>query len=543
MEYDPAGRRVLLLGGATSPAEAADLWSWDGGRWLALQPRGVEQPPARRWHALAFDPVRGRALLFGGAAQAALGDTWEWDGEQWERTAPDAGSVQPVQPGARSFHAMATDLLGQKLVLFGGHAWSGLADLWLDDTWEWDGWTWSRVEPPGYRPTARSGHAMAGVGQEGMVALFGGYGRRAGSGTRLADLWLFDGSAWSEQQGEDPQGDGGPAGRNWHALSYDTQRGRLVLFGGRAGQLLGDTWEWDGRSWRDCSPGPEEPAPAPRDAHAMAFDPRRGRVVLHGGRDLASAPLGDLWEWDGARWQLVPAGANRSIPPPRLSHGLAWDESSGAVLLYGGSDGTGTVHGDLWAWDGATWRELSSPRHLADGPRPRLGHAVAADPHGQKLVAFGGHAQQIDQRFADTWEWSAAAGERPAQVARVALGPLVGSRPVEWLELGLWLRAGGLAPGASGMGEGANLYLWEQGCWEEAARGLPDPELPPTTPGDPGLGTLQWSSVDPERIAGLLFGPEQDLACALTPAGPNGPGGGRIASDYLELRVRMRRVP
>jgi hypothetical protein len=33
----------------------------------------------------------------------------------------------------------------------------------------------------------------------------------------------------------------------------------------------------------------------------MAFDERRGRVVLYGG----SGPrenLGDTWEWDGVRW-------------------------------------------------------------------------------------------------------------------------------------------------------------------------------------------------------------------------------------------------
>jgi hypothetical protein len=41
--------------------------------------------------------------------------------------------------------------------------------------------------------------------------------------------------------------DTGPAARSFHAMAYDSDRSRTVLFGGQVtGEFLNDTWEWDG---------------------------------------------------------------------------------------------------------------------------------------------------------------------------------------------------------------------------------------------------------------------------------------------------------
>jgi hypothetical protein len=46
----------------------------------------------------------------------------------------------------------------------------------------------------------------------------------------------------------------GPSPRVFHALAYDSNRGRVVLFGGnpdpnQANVFFIDTWEWDGSYW------------------------------------------------------------------------------------------------------------------------------------------------------------------------------------------------------------------------------------------------------------------------------------------------------
>jgi hypothetical protein len=73
---------TLLFGGSSPPFEHRDAtWTFDGERW---RQQAVAAPPARSMHALAYDPTRGRLVLFGGLGQAGpLDDLWEWDGERW----------------------------------------------------------------------------------------------------------------------------------------------------------------------------------------------------------------------------------------------------------------------------------------------------------------------------------------------------------------------------------------------------------------------------------------------------------------------------
>jgi hypothetical protein len=50
---------------------------------------------------------------------------------------------------------------------------------------------------------------------------------------------MWDGKLWHQVS------DMGPIGRSYPALSYDSKRGRTVLFGGHDGKTyLGDTWEY-----------------------------------------------------------------------------------------------------------------------------------------------------------------------------------------------------------------------------------------------------------------------------------------------------------
>ena len=70
------------------------------------------------------------------------------------------------------------------------------------------------------------------------------------TGAWLRDLWAWDGTSWTQLAETGPPSRGGLPG-----LSYDSQRDRVVLFGG--GHLDG-TWEWDGRTWRQVSDPPDK---------------------------------------------------------------------------------------------------------------------------------------------------------------------------------------------------------------------------------------------------------------------------------------------
>jgi hypothetical protein len=68
---------------------------------------------------MAFDPGRGKTVLFGGSSGAAYGDTWEWDGTAWR------GLITPGPTFAAGLSgALAYDVVRQRTVLVGsGQTW------------------------------------------------------------------------------------------------------------------------------------------------------------------------------------------------------------------------------------------------------------------------------------------------------------------------------------------------------------------------------------------------------------------------------------
>ena len=137
-----------------------------------------------------------------------------------------------------------------------------------------------------------------------------------------------------------------PPERTEHATAYDSERGRVVMFGGRdsVGELQ-DVWEWDGVRWEQLFG--EGDLPSPRAGHAMAFDAARGRVVMFGGLTINGSLSGQTWLWNGAAWvNAEPA----SSPPARRYHRMEYFPERGSVVLFGGL--AETELDDIWEWDG-----------------------------------------------------------------------------------------------------------------------------------------------------------------------------------------------
>lgn len=209
------------------------------------------------------------------------------------------------------------------------------------DTWEWNGTTWTNRAVPG--PAARSRHSVAADPVRGRLVLFGGIGGQGSAS--FGDTWEWDGNAWSQLNPPTS-----PPLRHGHAMAYDPRLRRVVLFGGEQCQgppfqtcaPLGDTWSWNGTTW---SQHPTPPGLTPRIDPAMALDPARLKLVLHGGRSQAG-PLDDAWEWDGTTWTQTSAGLG---PAARQSHRLAFDGVRNRVLLFGGAVGS-TLGSDTWGY-------------------------------------------------------------------------------------------------------------------------------------------------------------------------------------------------
>jgi hypothetical protein len=274
MVYDAARGRCVLFGGAG--AFLNDTWEFDGMNWLYRQP-ATTIPSDSQGHGMAYDIHRQRTVKFGGLGSGNGYETYEWDGFDWQLARP------PNSPFARIDMAMAYDAARRRVVLFGGYT---LTLQVRNDTWEWDGMNWQQ-RTPALSPAARQGSAMAYDARRQRVVLFSGAPDPVLP--LLNDTWEWDGSIW--QRMAPPQS---PSARYWHAMCYDDQRSRIVLFGGRQpNSILNDVWEWDGQAWTERFP---RTTPAIRSRHSMAYDARLGHAVVFGGSDTQQI-LFDTWTY------------------------------------------------------------------------------------------------------------------------------------------------------------------------------------------------------------------------------------------------------
>jgi hypothetical protein len=242
--------------------------------------------------SLAFDSRRRRVVSFGGISNRSAisdvrvlsNDMWTTLGHHRDMPAAEAGFVY--------------DSRRDRFIAFGGTVGDGSA---YGDTWEFDGSIWAKLASQG--PPARQGHAMVFDERRGRTVIFGGTGPYGSDQPppRLGDVWEFDGRRWSAREYAN-----GPGQRTSPGAAYDSKRGLTVVFGGAGGiGFLGDLWAWTGAEWRKLADTSSE-GPAPRAMGHLAYDHRRDRVVLFGGRNgWPDGDLNDTWEWDGVRWRRI----------------------------------------------------------------------------------------------------------------------------------------------------------------------------------------------------------------------------------------------
>ena len=241
--------------------------------------------------------------------------------------------------------------------------------------------------------------------------------------------WRYDGTRWSLVTVE-----GLPTG-SWtlQQVTYDADRGRVVLIGRHLGPLF--AYEWDGSAW---SAIPLQ-APPPLTAARMVHDPVHHAILLVGvqqGTGLKSwlldtttgvlAPQADVtalagelsMAWDAARNVAVIASSNNvfewdgttwtrtivTAQPTYAGFSLVFDRQENAIIAVGGTDGgigpTTTVM--KWPGGGTQWIDLPAQAL----PIARRGAAVAWDRDRGVRVVFGGVGPTSFAQQADTFEWN-----------------------------------------------------------------------------------------------------------------------------------------
>lgn len=154
-------------------------------------------------------------------------------------------------------------------------------------------------------------------------------------------------------------------------MAFDSRRGVVVLYSGQSGSMRpNDVWEYDGGvGWSNrASPRPGAGLRYP----SMVFDQSRNVAVVYGGADDtngASNWLTQANHWDGTNWSAPPA-ENGSLgvgPGRRIQFPMLYDsQRQRVVMLYGtgGENGVacslpGASCTDLWSLTSTGWTRIS----------------------------------------------------------------------------------------------------------------------------------------------------------------------------------------
>jgi hypothetical protein len=212
--------------------------------------------------------------------------------------------------------------------------------------WIWDGTTW--VTCPGLTPPPSKQPAMA-TSSRGTITVLAD-----------AETWQWSAGSWARQQVTSPIS-------VFPRMAFDPIAPRAVLVGG-IHHFTG--WSWNGMTWT------QDVAELARAGHAMTYDSARRKVLVFGGQQVNSPStplLGDLRELDGADWRTVPTAAP---PPGRFGAAVFYDPIRHALVVFGGATTVqGTAETWLLRWESAT------PDDACDGTDADAdGLAGCADP-------------------------------------------------------------------------------------------------------------------------------------------------------------------
>lgn len=393
--WAPDRGRMLFIGGicATATPQAQELYEYDAdaNKWnkltIGTASRGIGQ-------AAVYDTFRHRIIFYGGTVfggTSLTAFTTILNDLKWQST------ESFHDPGARSLHIFESDPSRNAIYMFGGLLESGGLNFW-GDFWGYQNRQWffgadsadapiNCEHPVGARDSDRDRLVIACLG---------------------SGIWEWDGTEWDSHDNADPR----PDERRFSAMVYDKHLEKIVMFGGFFNDdYRNDTWTWDGTKWIEIDI-PDRERPQHRSSMAMWYDPLLERTVLYSGigrPNLNSrvTRFNDMWTFDGTRWTKLEV---TNSPGIRFRPQVAVHPVTGKVTMFGGlrvenldDDSIRQFYdNDMWEWDGSTrtWTQIESEHR----PPVRQNAGMAWDPSTGDLVLFAGYANGF--YLSDVWHWN-----------------------------------------------------------------------------------------------------------------------------------------
>lgn len=350
MAYNAKRKQLVLHGGSIVYAHLDETWIYDGAKWSEQDP--IARPIPHGWSTMCYDTRHRVTIMLAEHWEVPFTDHspirgpqiehWEWNGTDWTRRLMEREKKPDVRSGQLAF-----DQLRGVAVLLGGNAFS--PENYPACLWEWDGDVWREI-------SADLAHVPKGgvlwywnVQRQCLSLLFGTF---TGTPSSHGSLWHWDGKKWSEERFFNSITD---SGRGW-TYAYDSLRGVVVAHcpyvdRGKSEDWetpgVSSTWELHGLEWRRIASSIKGPR---QECQTFCFCEAIGRVVCFGGGVTVSADppvaYNSTFEWDGRDWrQVLPS----IVPPARAGTSMAYDSDRQVIVMFGGS-GAWAANFDTWEY-------------------------------------------------------------------------------------------------------------------------------------------------------------------------------------------------
>ncbi|MHA1201120.1 MAG: Kelch repeat-containing protein [Candidatus Heimdallarchaeaceae archaeon] len=322
MVYDSANDRIILFGGLTTPSISTitfDTWAYDynTNEWTQLI---TENSPYGAYGAkMTYDSESDKIISYGAshADHVVSNQTWTYDYTEntWTRVYPSN------EPGLRSSHRMIYDSESDVVLMIAGHLQADSnpigGEIYYNDTWAFDynTNTWTNLTSAIY-PMEISFGPGAYDSESDRVVVFGGRNRTMGDPysdptgeVYLQETWAFD---YNTNTWENVTPSLSPDARVGANMAYDSENDLIILFGGYTHLdptgMSDETWAFDYNTitWTQLNPDGD----LERRGHKMTYDSESGKIILFGGNvgDQASIYLDETWVFDYNfnNWTLMP---------------------------------------------------------------------------------------------------------------------------------------------------------------------------------------------------------------------------------------------
>lgn len=287
--FDPINQRTMMFGGGHGNTEYGDSWVFDyiNGTWTELVLSTTPSP--RHSCVMVYDSAHEVIILFGGYnGTSPSSETWVFDcaSEVWTEMTPE------LSPPDRMSHAMVYDSVNDRVLLFSGYGPNGPE---VDDTWAYDYTTntWEAMSPI-TAPHERYGAACVYDEVNESMVIYGG-----NDNGHFSDTWSYH---YSTDTWTDLSPTSHPLRLKWSVMTYDSVNQKSILFGGDIAypSISNETWVYDSATneWVEQEPSN---APAAREAFGFTYDSVHEKAILFGGTEGDDVNLfNDTWTYDYA---------------------------------------------------------------------------------------------------------------------------------------------------------------------------------------------------------------------------------------------------